>query len=140
MSYVTQGDLVNLIPADFVTEALDDDGDGIADDGAWDGVADEVSQEIDSYLEQRFALPLTPPYPAVVSQAAKIFACELLFQRRGIHGDKNPWTARAGHQRTALGNIASGKATLKIGSEPVKPSISIISEDAGTVPRNRLNG
>lgn len=140
MAYVTQADLSNLIPAEFIVEALDDDGDGTADAGAWDGVAEEAGQEIDSYLEQRYALPLSEPYPARVIQAAKIFACEILYKRRGIHGDKNPFSARAERHRKALANIASGDAALKVGSEPVEPSISIITEPAGTVPRNRLNG
>lgn len=139
MSYLTQADLATLIPPEFIVEALDDDGDGGADPGLWDAVATEVSEAVDGYLAQRYSLPLPLPLPPLVSQAAKIFACELLHQRRGLFGDKNPFHRRADDLREKLQAISSGESPLSAAATPAAPSISIISEPAGTVPRSRLN-
>lgn len=141
MPYITQDDLSPEIPADFVTQALDDDADGVADDGVWDLVSAAVDRAIDSYLGRRYAVPITlDPLPAIIPQAAVIFACELLHQRRGQHGDKNPFTKRANGWRESLERIATGKESLSLSTAPVRPPISVISESAGTVPRGRLNG
>lgn len=142
MPYVAQADLENLIPADFIVEALDDDADGSADTGAWDQVAAAAARQIDGYLEQRYALPLDTPYPNLVTEAAVVFAAEILYQRRGMHGDKNPFARRADRLRASLADVASGESPLTYATDAGKPSISIISENAGTVPAsgNKLNG
>ena len=143
MPYITQADLATLIPADFIIQALDDDSDRAADAGAWDAVEAEAAQAVDAYLEQRYTLPLATPVPSLVIQSAKIFACEILMQRRGLIGDKNPFTARANRLRTQLDEIASGERELTPSSGTAQaPSIATITEPAGTVPAsgNTLNG
>lgn len=139
MSYFTRAALEQLIPPAFVVEALDDDSDGVEDAGLWDEVVAGAENEVDSYLERRYALPLAT-VPAMVTEAAKIFACEILHQRRGQHGDKNPFTKRAAAHRETLEKIATGDITFGPKQAPAKSPVSIISEPAGTVPRGRLNG
>lgn len=140
MPYVAQADLGTLIPPEQVIEALDDDGDGLADAGRWGEVAADASEAVDAYLERRYSLPLPEPVPAIVSQAARIFAAEILHQRRGLHGDKNPLTKRADDFRRRLDRIARGEDALSFTAEAGAPPISIVTEPAGTVPRSRLNG
>lgn len=141
MSYISQADLSAEIPADFVTQALDDDADGVPDAGVWELVAAAVDRSVDAYLGRRYAVPLTmSPLPAVVAQAALVFACELLHQRRGMSGEKNPYTKRADAWRKTLERIASGEESLTVTTAPTRPPVSIISESAGTVPRGTLNG
>ena len=139
MPYVLRADIEAKIPPAQITEALDDDNDGIEDEGLWDKVAAGVDNEIDGFLSQRYALPLATA-PAFLRSGACALACETLFQRRGIPAEQNPFTGAAGKFRTKLEAIATGKSLLEIGTPPAKPPISIITEPAGTVPRHRLNG
>ncbi|MBU4460298.1 MAG: DUF1320 domain-containing protein, partial [Verrucomicrobia bacterium] len=78
MPYVTKADLEGLIPPQFITEALDDDGDGVEDAGLWDKVAAQAGEAVDALLGQRFEVPFAAPVPPLVSQAAKIFAASAL--------------------------------------------------------------
>jgi phage gp36-like protein len=92
MAYVQLSDISGSIPADFLTQALDDNGDGQADPGVFDQVATDVGTDIDAYVGLRYQLPLGTPYPPVISSAAKVLACERLYKRRGTTDDKNPWS------------------------------------------------
>lgn len=139
MPYVLRPDVETKIPPAFVVQALDDDADGVEDTGAWDALAAAVDAEIDGYLSRRFPLPLSDT-PAALRSGACILACEAIHQRRGAYGDKNPFTVHADAFRARLEAIAAGKAELAITQKPARPGISIISESAGTVPRQRLNG
>src|SRR4051812_25432138 len=95
MNYVEQTDLVGLLPAATIVQALDDDGDGAADVGIFASVADTVSRDIDGRLGQRYATPFPYPYPAVVTNAARVLAMEALYTRRGKTGDANPFAKQA---------------------------------------------
>lgn len=130
--YVLLGDLDGMIPGQFVIEALDDDGDGAADPGVWSAVARDVGQAIDGALGGRFAVPFGNPIPPVVVNAAKVFACEQLYIRRGKLDDKNPFTPRANAIRKQLAAIASGEEPLTPTIERAKPSVSVVSEPART--------
>jgi phage gp36-like protein len=132
MSYVALSDLSGSIPAEFLTQALDDDGDGVIDDGGFDSIAADVGTDIDAYLGLRYALPLAPPYPPVVLSAAKVLACERIYKRRSIEDSKNPWSAQAGQIRTMLKSISLGQAPLSPDLNRKDPSVSIIAEPART--------
>jgi phage gp36-like protein len=124
LPYVLQSDIAGDIPAPFLIEALDDDGDGLADDGVWDAVAASVATEIDGVLGQRFPVPFVT-VPAVVKAAAQILALSKLYTRRGFSGDKNPWDEQAEAVRTKLNAIADGDQPLQPGAK--RPASGVIA-------------
>lgn len=134
MRYVELTDLSALIPPATLTEALDDNGDGAADAGLFDGLSSQVSRDIDGRLGQRYLTPFVYPYPALVVSAARIFAVEALYTRRNLTGDKNPFTAQADKWRDKLDLIGAGKEPLQPGQERARPSASAITEPAKTTP------
>ncbi len=111
MPYVEQSDIEGRLPAAHLVEALDDDADGSADDGVWDKVAADASEAVDGYLSQRFEVPFADP-PELVKLAAKLFALEIIYQRRGVPEDKNPFAAEAGRMRMKLERIAREQEPL----------------------------
>ena len=134
MTYVELTDLIGLLPTTHLTEALDDDGDGVADAGVFDSVADSVSREIESKVGQRYTTPFPYPYPAVVVYAARILALEALYNRRGQKDDKNPFAKQADAQRTKLDAIGAGTQPLQPGTKRADPSATVITEESKTKP------
>lgn len=132
MPYVQQADVSVDIPPSFIVEALDDDGDGVADVGLWDQVAAAASTAVDSRLGQRYATPFVSPIPAIVTEAARIFASEMLYNRRGVAKDKNPFTEAADALREKLDLIGQGKQPLTPAIQRQQPSASVITERSKT--------
>lgn len=128
MPYVVQSDLEGKIPAQLLLQALDDNGDGLADDGVWDQIATDVGNAINSRLEGNYAVPLTGTVPAIVTEAAKILAAEAVYLRRGMSGDQNPWVKQADVMRKRLEDIGSGKLPLTTDAAPNGPAGVIITE------------
>jgi phage gp36-like protein len=139
MSYLTQDSLGSIVPPAFIIQALDDDADGLADDGLWDSIAAEAAEAVDAFLAGRYAVPFSDPAPAVVAQAAKVFAAEMLYTRRGFTGQQNPFTVRADSARARLEKIGSGELPLDASAPATKPPVSIVSAEALTVPNSKLN-
>jgi phage gp36-like protein len=111
MAYVTQTQIETAIPAVHLVDALDDNRDGVADTGKLDEVIAQASQAVDSALESRYTVPFTT-VPKKVAEAAFVFTCELLYQRRGLYGKDNPWFDRAERWRDALEKIGAGEAQI----------------------------
>jgi phage gp36-like protein len=132
MPYVLQSEIEADIPPAFLLEALDDDNDGAEDPGLWDKVAASVATEIDGTLGQRFTTPFTDPIPALVKQAAKIFALEKLYARRGTPEAQNPWAKQAAAIREKLTMIATGDEPLTPEINRAKPSVTAVTEPAKT--------
>ena len=93
MSYVALSDLSGLIPDKYLTDALDDNGDGTT--AAWDAVAAAASAAVEGILSTRFATPFLDPAPPIVTEATKIFAAEMIYRRRSVANEqrkrrKNP--------------------------------------------------
>ena len=133
-NYVEMTDLVGLLPPVHITEALDDDNDGVADAAAWASVQDTVSRDIDGRLGQRYTTPFQYPFPAVVVSAARILALEALYGRRGQKDDKNPYGKQADTQRTKLDAIGAGTQPLQPGTKRAEPSATAITEESKTKP------
>jgi phage gp36-like protein len=110
--YVTMAQMNGLIPATFLVQALDDDQDGAADLTAWADVLAQAQRQIDGPLSVRFAVPFSNPLPPVVAEAAPVFAAELLYKRRGIADEQNPWLSQANKLRAKLEQIAKGDVPL----------------------------
>lgn len=131
--YVELTDLQAVIPSQFLTEALDDDNDGVID--AWTAVQSAACRAVDAILGTRFSVPFADP-PAIVREAAFQFAAEACYTRRGVEFDKNPFGKSASTIRSDLRAIAKGEAPLDPTIERQKPSVSIITSPARTASDN----
>ena len=105
MAYVTQDDMIGMVPEEELVRALDDDGDGVADNDVWLALSDQVSGDIDGRLSALYAVPFSVSVPALVTLAARILAAYLLYARRGIADDANPWKPQADAIRARLDRV-----------------------------------
>src|SRR4051794_14371376 len=124
--YILIGDLEGMIPGSFLIESLDDNQDGAADPAVINLVLNQASDGVDAILGVRFSVPLENPLPATVIQAAKAFAAELLYQRRGKTPEQTPFTGLADKSRAFLGKIAAGDLPLSPVVEKAKASGAVI--------------
>lgn len=138
--YVTLANMNARLPAAFLVQAFDDNGDGAADAGVWDDVATSVADEINGILGVRFTTPFSNPIPAPVTSAAQILAAEALYNRRGFSGeDKNPHAALAKQHRATLAKIAAGELPLGPEIKRTAPSASAITEPSRASSKKARN-
>jgi phage gp36-like protein len=130
--YVQMSDVNGRIPAPFLLEALDDNQDGVVDVEVWQAIQADVQAAIDGKLGQRYPVPFLAPLPAIVSDAARLFACELLYKRRGSADKVNPWFEEADKMRAKLDLIGAGKQPLTPELQRQKPSVSVVGERSKT--------
>jgi len=131
MAYIVKADLKGLIPEEFLNAALDDDGAACADAGTWDAVADAVEDEINGRLAQTFAVPISP-VPEVLKAAARAIAAYVLYQRRAVADEANPWSDQAKYWRDKLDSIGSGEEPLTYEAGRAKAPAVLIEEPART--------
>lgn len=112
MPYVTQEQIETTIPGPYLVDALDDDKDGAADPGKLAEVIAKASQAVESALAGLYTVPFSAPVPAKVCEAAFVFTCELIYQRRGTPEDQNPFTKQANVLRADLKAIGKGEQPL----------------------------
>lgn len=129
--YTSRAAITAKLPEHFLLEALDDDADGVEDTGLLDTIVANAEREIDSYLEGRYTLPLSPT-PALLGTASLVLVLEALYFRRGVDPDKNPWRNRASEIRARLRRILSGEESLIAGTEKAEPGAIAITEPART--------
>jgi phage gp36-like protein len=117
--YITQQNLEDeLGGAQMLLEALDDDGDGQLDAGLVGRLCPRASDAVDGFLAGRYVVPLSP-VPTLATEAAIIFACEIVYNRRRQGSEeKNPYTARANDLRERLKRIADRKESLDAKERP----------------------
>jgi phage gp36-like protein len=127
MSYTTETKIQTLIPAAHLTDALDDDRDGLADDGLLDTIIATAANAVDAYLSGLYTVPFSTP-PAVVQEAALIFCCEAIYARRLTEADKNPFTARANVWRDRLQKIGAGLLPLDAATAKPNTPGAVITE------------
>lgn len=139
MAYITQDQLKAKVPGQYIVEALDDDGDGAQDAGAWERLMDDVGRQIHAILAESYAVPFAAPAPDAIVDAALVLAAELLYSRRGKTGDQNPWAKQAEALRKRLQSIADGKEDLPNLVRLAGEGGAAIVEDARTFePSGRL--
>jgi len=128
MSYVTQTQIETAIPAPHLLDALDDNRDGVADTGLLTAIIAQASQAVDAFLCGLYDVPFTDP-PAIVKEAAFVFACELIYARREMGGDdkKSPWLGRANAWRTQLQKVAGSELPLDSTTTPTIPGVAVES-------------
>ena len=92
----------------------------------WASVQKAAINRVHAPLEGRFPLPFAAPYPAVVQRAALLFACELVYSRRGVKGKDNPHEAAANDTETILQEIGQGK-------RPISARVSAVPGAGGVI-------
>lgn len=114
-AYITQADLISLLPASFVLEALDDDNDGQPD--AAEAVCIMASNKVDSYLENRYLTPVPKlTAPALVIAAAVHFAVGICYKRRG-QADSNPYKDDLKGLESQFAKIRDGQQDLDLNAK-----------------------
>jgi hypothetical protein len=131
MAYITQNELKGLIPDEYLSQAMDDESAGAATDGVWASISAAVDEEIDGRLAASYATPIAPA-PKSLKAAAKSIALCLIYKRRGIANDQNPWVTDAEYWRKKLDEIGQGKQPLQYDSAKAAEPAVLISEAAKT--------
>lgn len=127
MPYVTQDDIKTLMPADYLAQCLADEGEDSA--VVFARIAAAASNAVDAALAQAYTVPFASPVPSLVSEAARIFCAEMLYMRRGVPPDANPFTARATEIRKKLDRVGNGKEPLQPGAAAnASDSVAIVTE------------
>jgi len=111
---VEQAELLGDMPLALLTEALDDNRDGAADDAAWAAVQAAAEERIRSALGG--AAPAR--HALAAAHARKVFMLEILYNRRGFTGEANPHTAAASRLEKRLEALAAGEVSLDGDTEP----------------------
>jgi len=107
MAYCTREQITAKIPPPVLTDALDDDGDAAEDAGLFDSLVAAASAEVDGYLQGLFTVPFADPAPSKVVQAAIVFVCESVYQRRNVAEEKNPFSITAKWWRNHLQKVGN---------------------------------
>lgn len=100
-------ELAGEIPIANIVEALDDNGDGAADAGAWEAVQDSAEKRI----SEAFGGEVPARHAGSADYARRLFLCEILFRRRGLSGERNPFQAQAAKAEERLRRLATGAET-----------------------------
>jgi phage gp36-like protein len=131
MAYTTRDKIEAVIPGPLLIEALDDDRDGQEDDGAFDALVATASMAVDGYLAGRYTVPFPDPAPSIVQLAAFIFVCEIVYDRRELNGDKNPFGKRASDMRDLLKKIANQDMPLDAAQTSAFTRGAVVTDDVG---------
>jgi phage gp36-like protein len=132
VAYLTRQQLETRIAASDIADALADDTPGVETAGLWDAIAADASRQVDSRLASRYPVPFASPIPSLVIEAALTFAAEIIYQRRRMVGDDNPWTKPADHLRTTLERIGRGEMALEFARPDGAAPVVAITEAART--------
>jgi len=128
MAYCAHDEIERLVGPKPFLDMLDDDLDGVEDAGLFDSLASDASGQVDGYLSAQYAVPFSGTVPPFVRQCAKIFVAEILYARRGIVRDANPWTKQADMLRTRLERIAKGDDVLDAQTSGSSDSVEVVTE------------
>lgn len=132
--YTTLAQVKAKLPLAFITEALDDDADGVIDEDVWTQVTEDAADQVDARLGKRYAVPFNPEnLEAIVSDASKLFVLETLYLRRGFGTEENnPFKKSADTMRNELRDIGNGKGQLTPEAVRPKKSVAVFTEPAKT--------
>jgi phage gp36-like protein len=131
MPYVTKADMLALVPADVMTVALDDHNYGADTENVWDVIASAADRRIDGLLGGRYPVPFADPAPALVREAAAVFAAHMLYLRRQS-GESNPWAKEAAAMMDRLQKVADG--LLDLTTDGGDADATAITEECKTYP------
>lgn len=112
MAYTTRSEVEALIPPPLLLRALDDNGDGTEDSGLFTTLQASADAQVNGMISTRYTLPLTAPYPDIVTQSALYFLLESIYQRNGVGAGVNPWSQQALQFREQLKRIGRGEIQM----------------------------
>lgn len=137
-TYTTLSQIKAKLPAAFVAEALDDDGDGAIDEDVLTAVLEDAASQVDARLGQRYAVPFdTADLPAIVDSSSLLLVCETLYLRRGFGTEENnPFLASARAARKKLEEIGNGEGQLTPEAQRPKKSVAVFGEPSKTTSAN----
>ena len=111
-----RNELIGQITEELLISALDDNGDGQADEAVWAAVVAAA----DKRLQAIFGGPTPPRHELAAGHARRLFVLTTLYNRRGFTGEANPYTAAADRAEKHLMGVAGGEVSTDAGStEPV---------------------
>ncbi len=116
MAYCTQANLKEEVSEPVLIELTDDEGTGAVNAGRVIQAITDADAEIDSYLAQRYAVPMTVGL-ALLKDISKNLSLERLYLRRSGALPEDRKT-RIDAVRKLLSDIAMGKASLGVTPEP----------------------
>jgi len=131
MSYLVQSDLEGLVPPAWLTEGLDDAGEGSVT--AFESVKLTTENAINGALSGRYSVPLeltgNAGLTACISEIAVCLAVEALYIRRQIALDKDSLLVkRIGRAWSRLDALAKGTDPLSPNIDPVNAPGEVIGE------------
>jgi len=131
--YITQQNLQDELGGpNRLLEPLDDANTGVLDVGLVGRICQRASDAVDSFLSGRYVVPLSP-VPKLAIEAATIFACEQIYNRRRQGVDEtNPYGARAKEFRAQLKRISDRVESLDAQERPAFRPGAIIAEESKT--------
>jgi len=101
---MTLQDLEGEMTLQDITDALDDNKDGVADESAWGKVQASAAERV----ANAFGGDTPAAYTQAAAYALKVFVLEILFRRRGFTDKSNPFTSQANAAEKRLVNLSSG--------------------------------
>lgn len=110
MAYTTFDEVAAYLPAPWLTEATDDDANGIPE--AFEDVVDVASRFVDGKLSTAYAVPLTGALiTSFIRSVTTLYAAKVCFGRRGM-SEAFPYLDELGNLLKQLDLIAGGKLPL----------------------------
>ena len=108
MTRLTIDDLTGDMPEQKLIEALDDDQDGFADEKAFAAALASANAR----AEAIFGGAVPAQYSSSADYAVRVFLLDILYRRRGVADDSNPWAKLADEQEARLRALASGTEAI----------------------------
>ncbi|MBQ6341427.1 MAG: hypothetical protein IJI36_19990 [Kiritimatiellae bacterium] len=108
MTRLTIDDLTGDMPEQKLIEALDDDQDGFADEKAFAAALASANAR----AEAIFGGAVPVQYSSSADYAVRVFLLDILYRRRGVADDSNPWAKLADEQEARLRALASGTEAI----------------------------
>lgn len=108
MTRLTIDDLTGDMPEQKLIEALDDDQDGFADEKAFAAALASANAR----AEAVFGGAVPAQYSSSADYAVRAFLLDILYRRRGVADDSNPWAKLADEQEARLRALASGTEAI----------------------------
>lgn len=115
MAYCTQGDLEDRYGEDRLVNYTDHDGDGTPDSDTVSAAIEDAQAEVDSYIQTRYDVPVSPVPDVLQLQTARLALYNLALQVDSVTEDIE--AARKAAIKWLEG-VAAGRVTLAAETTP----------------------